>query len=87
MTFHHLPVIDVTWDPDTGHESDPADFLLDQYRVPAGLRRAAAAPKAFHLLGLPGALPAVFHCAAGKDRTGILAALILSAARRARTTS
>src|SRR5262249_57029511 len=24
------------------------------------------------------ALPAVFHCAAGKDRTGILAALILS---------
>jgi len=27
----------------------------------------------------PGALPAVFHCAAGKDRTGVLAALLLSA--------
>jgi protein-tyrosine phosphatase len=28
-------------------------------------------------LAEPGALPAVFHCAAGKDRTGVLAALVL----------
>jgi protein-tyrosine phosphatase len=28
---------------------------------------------------LPGAFPAVFHCAAGKDRTGLLAALLLGA--------
>ena len=34
--------------------------------------------EAFQLLALPGALPAVFHCAAGKDRTGILAGLVLS---------
>ena len=31
------------------------------------------------LLAEPGALPAVFHCTAGKDRTGILAAIVLSA--------
>jgi protein-tyrosine phosphatase len=32
---------------------------------------------AFQALAEPDALPAVFHCAAGKDRTGILAALLL----------
>ena len=31
-------------------------------------------------LSSPGTLPAVFHCAAGKDRTGVLAALVLSLA-------
>jgi protein-tyrosine phosphatase len=31
------------------------------------------------ILATPGSLPAVFHCAAGKDRTGMLAALVLSA--------
>ncbi len=31
------------------------------------------------ILARPGALPAVFHCMAGKDRTGIAAAVILSA--------
>jgi hypothetical protein len=29
------------------------------------------------LLGEPGSYPLVFHCAAGKDRTGVLAALVL----------
>ena len=31
-------------------------------------------------LAEPGALPAVFHCTAGKDRTGVLAALLLGIA-------
>ena len=30
-------------------------------------------------LARPDAMPAVFHCTAGKDRTGILAAIVLSA--------
>jgi protein-tyrosine phosphatase len=33
---------------------------------------------AIDLLGSKEVLPAVFHCAAGKDRTGVLAAFILS---------
>lgn len=33
---------------------------------------------AIELLGSKDVLPAVFHCAAGKDRTGVLAAFILS---------
>ncbi len=33
--------------------------------------------EALGLLGEPGSCPLVFHCAAGKDRTGVLAALVL----------
>jgi protein-tyrosine phosphatase len=33
---------------------------------------------AFEVLGSGDSLPAVFHCSAGKDRTGVLAALILA---------
>jgi protein-tyrosine phosphatase len=33
---------------------------------------------AVRLLADPAALPLVFHCAAGKDRTGVLSALVLS---------
>jgi hypothetical protein len=32
---------------------------------------------ALRLLGEPASFPLVFHCAAGKDRTGVLAALVL----------
>jgi hypothetical protein len=34
---------------------------------------------AARLFSSPGSLPAVFHCAAGKDRTGVLAAVVLDA--------
>ncbi len=33
---------------------------------------------ALEVLAAPGALPAVFHCTAGKDRTGVLSAIVLS---------
>lgn len=53
-----------------------ADFAARHYRhiVTAGM---AALRVAIEALAAPGALPAVFHCAAGKDRTGVLAALVL----------
>jgi len=37
----------------------------------------SALVEALTLLGRPDRYPAVFHCAAGKDRTGVLAALVL----------
>ncbi len=78
VTFHHLPVIDVTWDREHAWKvTDPAEFLFQQYVALLSDGEPLFA-KAFHLLGVPGALPAVFHCAAGKDRTGILAALLLA---------
>ena len=38
---------------------------------------AAALGEALTILGEPANYPLVFHCAAGKDRTGVLAALVL----------
>jgi protein-tyrosine phosphatase len=81
VSFHHLPIMDATWQnadipkvPDT--EQGSIDFLTWAYNdmLDAGADRFA---HAFQLLAIPGAIPAVFHCAAGKDRTGILAALVL----------
>ena len=37
----------------------------------------AAFAEAVHALARPGALPALVHCTAGKDRTGVLMALVL----------
>ena len=39
---------------------------------------APALSEAFRTLAQSENLPAVFHCAAGKDRTGVLAAMVLS---------
>jgi len=52
--------------------------LYDSY---VGLTRssAPAIKRVFETLIEPRALPAIFFCAAGKDRTGIIAALVLSA--------
>jgi protein-tyrosine phosphatase len=79
----HLPVMDTTWmqleRPDFSTADDPdVAFLCWAYEqmVAEGGRAFAAAMS--HLAG-HGALPAIFHCAAGKDRTGVLAALLLAA--------
>jgi protein-tyrosine phosphatase len=39
---------------------------------------ASGIARCFELLAEPDAVPAVFHCAVGKDRTGVIAALLLS---------
>ena len=79
----HLPVMDSTWMsvaiPDFSADDDPeVAFLTWAYAdmlVEGGPRFGAA----LRHLAIPGALPAIFHCAAGKDRTGVLAALLLAA--------
>ena len=80
VAFHHLSVIDSTWDRAQARIDDlPAtEFLHRAYTVmlAEGAERFAAV---FRLLAGTDALPAVFHCAAGKDRTGLLAALLLGA--------
>lgn len=77
VVFHHLPIIDATWAVADRPEHDrDEDFLIWAYQemLTVGAPRFAAA---FEALAEPDALPAVFHCAAGKDRTGLLAALLL----------
>jgi protein-tyrosine phosphatase len=78
----HHPVIDSTWNRDdvprfAGAEQPEVEFLAWAYATmlaEGGPRFGAAIRR----LAVPGALPAIFHCAAGKDRTGILAALLLA---------
>jgi hypothetical protein len=50
----------------------PADYLADFNEV-------ASIAKAFHTFGDPAAYPIYFHCTFGRDRTGVLGALLLSA--------
>ena len=78
----HQPVIDTTWSRDDVPRFDAApnpeaEFLTFAYATmlaEGGARFGAAIRR----LAAPGALPAIFHCAAGKDRTGIMAALLLA---------
>ena len=76
VSYHHLPLVDVL----------PPTEELEHYREPAFvtaryqeiLREGSTSiTRALHILAEPGNLPAVFHCSAGKDRTGVLAALVL----------
>jgi len=78
--YHHLPVLQQQWDPDAlrGLDSanDAAAFLADRYLEMLDEGRDAIAG-ALGVLAEPSSLPLVFHCAAGKDRTGVVAAIVL----------
>ncbi len=79
VTFIHLPIIDTTWEgrDDLDYSVGVAEFLLHRYveMFEAGEQRVA---DAIRVLAEADAYPAVFHCAAGKDRTGIVAAAVLA---------
>ena len=78
VSFHHLSIVDATWsDTKTPEFDDEVEFLVWGYRdmLEIGSSRFA---DAMHVLAQTDSMPAVFHCAAGKDRTGVLAALLLS---------
>jgi protein-tyrosine phosphatase len=73
--FHHFPFIDQlpdveTWDRQPGLLGTQYKEMLDD-AVPQIIG-------ALEVLTAPEACPAVFHCTAGKDRTGLLSALVLS---------
>ncbi|MDP6550151.1 MAG: tyrosine-protein phosphatase [Dehalococcoidia bacterium] len=76
VRFHSAPFLEhrgiLPYDPTVA----PADRLADIYQWI--LRNAGGAiAGALGKLAADGGLPAVFHCTAGKDRTGVLAALTL----------
>jgi protein-tyrosine phosphatase len=75
VTFHHYPFIKALPDPEEFARAP--GFLGTQYTEMLD----GAAPQiigALSALATPDACPAVFHCTAGKDRTGLLSALVLS---------
>lgn len=74
----HLPVLRSTWGVPEVSDIEPVSFLSTHY-LRMLVEGANAIAAAFEILASPTHLPAVFHCSAGKDRTGVLAALVLSA--------
>jgi protein-tyrosine phosphatase len=76
LDYHHLPLT----------ESIPGTEEMPDWGVPHFVTARYAKilaegtgsiSRAIGLLATPGSLPAVFHCSAGKDRTGVLAAVLL----------
>ncbi|HXV92397.1 MAG TPA: tyrosine-protein phosphatase [Pseudonocardia sp.] len=59
--------------PETGDDTDP----LLRYYLGYLVNRTENVVEAVRRLAAPGAGPALVHCAAGKDRTGVLVALVL----------
>jgi protein-tyrosine phosphatase len=77
VTLHHFPVLDIPWADDDTPDVDTAyEFLMWAYpeMIRKGGHRLAAAVETVASVDEP----VVFNCAAGKDRTGLVAMLILS---------
>jgi protein-tyrosine phosphatase len=75
----HLPLIASIWDPELMDTDIPAEvFLFERY---TDMLREGA-PVIREIVALfcdPANLPGAFYCAAGKDRTGVVAAVLLDA--------
>ena len=74
----HLPIISELWPVyEETDDPDPVADLIERYHE----MTVEGAPSLATLLGIVAddvdAVPLVFHCSAGKDRTGVTAALIL----------
>jgi protein-tyrosine phosphatase len=79
VTLHHLPMIDAIWDlTDLDPDEAPERYLVARYREMLDEGRTTIA-ETVRILSREENLPAVFYCAAGKDRTGVLAGLVLDA--------
>lgn len=80
IRYHNLPVIPPRADVDphgaSRNREDRANRYLWYLEPGTG---APAITRAIQLIADADSVPLVFHCAAGKDRTGIVAALALSA--------
>ncbi|MHB1710917.1 MAG: tyrosine-protein phosphatase [Acidimicrobiales bacterium] len=74
--YHHLPLVPQDRGESVGAPAPAGDDLAERYRWYLETGRAALV-EVLRLLARPANLPLVFHCTAGKDRTGVLAALVL----------
>lgn len=79
LDYHNVNFHAETWPPhELGPEAMPR-YLADRYAEMAdsGITGPNPVGSALRLLARDDVAPLVFHCAAGKDRTGVLAALAL----------
>lgn len=78
IAYHHHSVQPEDWDVSAYEdELGSARFLADRY-LDMTARRADALGAVLALITASANAPLAFHCAAGKDRTGVVAALTLS---------
>jgi protein-tyrosine phosphatase len=73
IAFHHLPLFDGRLTKSDGWAA--VDTLADRYTLLAEFARERIAQVIDVLASAPG--PSVYHCAAGKDRTGVVSAVLL----------
>lgn len=82
LVLHHLPAIDramhATRDEAATVTGEPAQFSMGELYVSMLERGAQAFTGAIELIADAELHPIAFYCSAGKDRTGILAAVVLS---------
>ena len=76
ILYRHLAVVREGEGDAVVAPAPPGDDLAERYLWYLDVGRQALVD-ALTLLGDPASFPLVFHCAAGKDRTGVLAALVL----------
>jgi protein-tyrosine phosphatase len=75
VAWHHLPVLRRIWsDDDLAAGGSAADFLRDRY-LDMLVHGGDSIARSVELIAA--GAPALFHCAAGKDRTGVVAAVVL----------
>jgi protein-tyrosine phosphatase len=76
VAYHHLPLTDTLPGAEDVPDWGEPTFVARRYAsyLEAG---AESLGTALDLLGEAANLPAVFHCSVGKDRTGVLAAVVL----------
>jgi protein-tyrosine phosphatase len=76
LAYHHVPMMDVLPDREELPTWVEPSYVARRYAEMLEQASGAVAA-ALALLADPSTYPAVFHCAAGKDRTGILSAVLL----------
>jgi len=75
VDWHHLPIMQRMWsDDDLVASTGAVEFLRDRY-VDMLLEGGTSIARIVELVAE--GPPALFHCAAGKDRTGVVAAVLL----------
>jgi protein-tyrosine phosphatase len=75
VSWHHLPMIQGMWSEQELVATDgPVAFLRDRY-LDMLMEGGTTIARSLELVAEEA--PVLFHCAAGKDRTGVLAAIVL----------
>lgn len=77
--FHHLPLLTTLWDKEDlrAADLDPARYLADRY-LDMTIEGDRSIATGLEVIAEASNRPVAFHCSAGKDRTGVLAATLLT---------